>query len=331
MIFGDVFAVFILHPNADRVGQQLLAAATAVSANQPDRALASFKAVGKLLENHGTKVDAHAHIIDFGYIAFVLALIQPWVGFSASGKRSLAIMFFVGATVLPVSVFLIYYVGLAHSPWQFIGWASVAADLAGAVVVLVCATELYGVWRFLSQPRSRPVASLTPDSSLAGRILLSGGVLLMVAGFLFGASYAAFNLYKDEAQETAILARLIHSAAVGSASVPSGVNEYGMLQAGKAINIAAHAHFIEFGVVAFLLGLIQPLVFLSETWRVRWAVILLIGSFVLPVFVAMELKLGPLAGGIADCGGALVIVSLCAMLAGVARYTGRLDTARSEA
>src|SRR5215472_3756419 len=124
MLLGDIFAVFILHPNAGRIGEQLLAASRAVAAHQPDRVLASFGAIGKMLESRGTKVDAHAHIIDFGYIAFVLALIQPWVGFSAKRKRDLAVVFLIGATLLPVGVFLIYYVGLAHSPWQFIGWAS---------------------------------------------------------------------------------------------------------------------------------------------------------------------------------------------------------------
>ena len=326
MILGDIFAVFILHPNADRIAAQLRAATNAVSEQRPDHALASFNGIGRMLENRGTKVDAHAHIGDFGYIAFVLALIQPWVAFGADRKRSLAIVFFIGATVLPVGVFLIYYVGVARSPWKFIGWASVVADLAGAVVVLICAVELVGVWRFVAQPHSQQASSPLPaSSSLASRLLLSGGVLLIVAGFLFGSYYAAFSLYNDEEQETKVLARLLRSAFAHDSSVANVVNEYDMLQAEKAINIAAHAHFIEFGVIAFLLGLIQPLVFLSETWKIRWAVILLSGSFVLPVFVAMELKLGLLAGGIADCGGALVIISLCAMLAGIARSTGRLD------
>ena len=326
MLFGDIFAVFILHPNADRIGEQLLAAAEAVTAHQPDRVMTSFNAIGKMLENRGTKVDAHAHIIDFGYIAFVLALIQPWVGFARERKRQLAMVFSIGAVLLPIGVFLIHYVGPAYSPFQFIGWASVAADVGGFLIIVVFVAELYGVRRFLS--RSQPTQDAPPQAhSKASRLLLSGGTLLMVAGFLFGAYYAAFNLYKDESQETAILARLIESAAGRDSSVPGIVNEYGRLQAGRAINIAAHAHFVEFGVVAFLLGLIQPLVYLSEKWKLRWAVLLLFGSFVLPSFVALELKLGLLAGAIADIGGALVILSLCAMLAGIVHSTGRIDAA----
>ena len=153
--------------------------------------------------------------------------------------------------------------------------------------------------------------------------------MLMVVGFLFGAYYAAFDLYKHEDQETSILTRLVDSSASGSAAVPAIVNEYGLLQADKAINIAAHAHFVEFGVIAFLLGLIQPVVFLSELWKVRWAMVLLAGSFILPSFVTLELKFGLLAGGVADFGGALVILSLCAMLAGIVRSTGRMDASAS--
>ena len=52
---------------------------------------------------------------------------------------------------------------------------------------------------------------------------------------------------------------------------------------------------------------------------------LLAGSLILPVFVWLELKLGLLAGGIADIGGLMVIVALIAMLAGILRYTSTLD------
>ncbi len=55
--------------------------------------------------------------------------------------------------------------------------------------------------------------------------------------------------------------------------------------------------------------------------------VLLAGSVILPVFVLLELKLGLLAGGIADVGGLLVIVALSAMLVGVLRHGGRLDAA----
>jgi hypothetical protein len=51
---------------------------------------------------------------------------------------------------------------------------------------------------------------------------------------------------------------------------------------------------------------------------------------ILPVFVLLELKLGLLAGGIADIGGLMVIVGLVGMLVGILRYSGGLDVARND-
>jgi hypothetical protein len=53
--------------------------------------------------------------------------------------------------------------------------------------------------------------------------------------------------------------------------------------------------------------------------------LLLAGSIILPVFVLLELRIGLLAGGIADLGGLMVIVALVGMLVGVLRYSGKLD------
>jgi hypothetical protein len=58
---------------------------------------------------------------------------------------------------------------------------------------------------------------------------------------------------------------------------------------------------------------------------------LLSGSVILPVFVLLELKLGLLAGGIADIGGLMVLLSLIGMLVGILRYTGSLDVRESVA
>ena len=90
--------------------------------------------------------------------------------------------------------------------------------------------------------------------------------------------------------------------------------------------MAAHAHMIEFGVLAILLAFFQPYVFLREGWRRIWVVSLLTGSLTLPLFVLLELRWGLLAGGLADVGGLLVIIALFSMLVGIWRYTGKLDS-----
>jgi hypothetical protein len=334
MVLGDIFAAFVLHPNAGRIGGLLSGATQAVAAHNPQRVQAEFNAIGGLLENRGTKVDAHAHIIDFGYLALLLALAQPWVGFSERYKQRLARVFLAGAVLLPIGVFLIHYVGLAYSPLSAIGWASIVADFGGLLVLLACAAELGGIWKTFRlrsslAPSSRAGNSPSwDDRSWSSRVLLSGGTLLVLAGFIYGAYFAGAHLYSWESRDTQLLRQMMTLASAGDLNAANdAVNGYGALQGEVAINIAAHAHIIEFGFTAMLLALIQPYVFLSESWRRRWAVVLLAGSIILPVFVRLELRWGLLAGGIADLGGLLVIIALLGMLAGVLRYTGQQDAA----
>lgn len=323
MIFGDIFAAFILHPNADRIGQHLLAATRAVAAGDPAAVRVEFGGIGSLLENRGTKVDSHAHSTDFGYLALLLALAQPYVGFDERTRRRLAKLFLVGAVMLPVGVFLIHYVGLAYSPLSAIGWASIFADLGGFFVLLALAAEAVGILRGRS---SAPAKTEPVDRSWSARVLLAGGTLLILSGFLYGAWYSGVDLYRIEAQDHALLDQMATSAAAGNTSSAAAlVNQYGGIQGEKAVKIAAHSHIIEFGLLAMLLAFVQPYVFLSEKWRRRWVVVLLAGSVILPVFVLLELNWGLVAGGIADAGGLLVIIALFGMLAGVLRYTGSLD------
>src|SRR5262249_15905199 len=136
MLFGDIFAVFILHQNASRVGENLAAAANAALRGDPARVTASFQNVGAFLENRGTKVDTHVHMIGFGYLALLLAVVEPWIGLSAAARRRIAWLFLLGSWLLPIGVFLIHYVGLTGSPFDSIGWASVAADFGGLLVIV---------------------------------------------------------------------------------------------------------------------------------------------------------------------------------------------------
>jgi hypothetical protein len=121
---------------------------------------------------------------------------------------------------------------------------------------------------------------------------------------------------------------MIGVASEGNLAAASGeVANFGNLAGARAVNIAAHSHIIEFGLLAMLLSFVQPYVFLSEKWKRRWVKVLLGGSVILPVFVLLELKFGLLAGGVADLGGLMVVIGLLGMLAGILRYSGHLDAA----
>jgi hypothetical protein len=328
MIFGDIFAVFVLHQNAARVGAGLSAAAHAALAGDAAAVAAHFADVGSSLENRGTKVDVHVHMIAFGYLALLLALVQPWVGFRENEKRRLAWLFLSGAIALPVGVFLIHYVGLAYSPLSAIGWASIFADLGGVCVLLATVVYLIGLRRnFTGSASSRIADPLMAARTVAGKRLLAGGMALVLIGFAHGAYYAGSDLYGHEAADYSILASVAAgSAARDTARVDASLIDYGQLQGDKAVKIAAHAHIIEFGLLAVILAFFQPYVGLREPWKRRWVSVLLVGSVVLPVCVLMELRFGLLAGGLADLGGLMVIVALLAMWIGILRYTGALDS-----
>jgi hypothetical protein len=157
-------------------------------------------------------------------------------------------------------------------------------------------------------------------------MLLAGGTVLVLLGFLHGAWYAGVQLYEHETRETKILGTMVDSAAVANmTAVDQSVADYGMLQGEKAVNLAAHSHIIEFGLLAILLSFIQPYVFLGGEWKRRWVKMLLAGSLMLPICVLLELDYGMLAGGLADAGGLMVIVALLGMLVGVVRYSGHQD------
>ncbi len=325
MVFGDIFAVFVLHQNAARVGTSLAAAAKAATVGDAPAVASHFQNVGAFLENRGTKVDTHVHMIAFGYLALMLALLQPWVGLSETTKRRLAWLFVFGGVLLPVGVFLIHYVGLVYSPLRSIGWASIFADLGGLMVLIATIGYLVGIGLSKAERVAAP-DELLRDRSTTGRWLLAGGLILILAGFVHGVYYAGVDLYRHEAADYTILSQMSSAAAARNQSkVDQALSDYGQLQGDKAVKVAAHAHIIEFGLLAMLLAFFQPYVQLNEVWKRRWAGVLLFGSVLLPLCVLLEMRFGLLAGGIADLGGLLLILALLAMWIGILRYTGTLD------
>ena len=325
LLFGDIFAVFVLHQNAGQQGEALMSACRAVSVGNADTVSDVFAHLGGLLEDRSTKVDAHVHMIGAGYLGLLLALLQPYVALSQAMKKRMAVFFILGGVLLPFGIFLIHYVGLAHSPFLVIGWASILADASGLLLIVVLIVQGWGLWKFRGS-RELAEPELPREETMPMRALLTGGTILVLAGFLHGAYYAGALLYEHERMETAIVGRMIDASTRGNLDAAAAeVTNLGNLVGARAVNVAAHSHVIEFGVLAMLLSFVQPFVFLSEKWKQRWVKGLLGGSVILPVFVLLELKLGWLAGALADIGGLMVLVSLIGMLVGILRYSGSLD------
>ena len=321
MLFGEVFAIFILHPNNARIGEAMFAAAQLIPQGDVDGIFGHFQAIGGFLENRGTKVDAHSHAIHMGYIALLLAALQPWVNFSEAGKRRAAWFFVVCSIGLPISIFSIHYVGLAYSPLSHIGWGSIMADLFGALLAVAVFIQFLGLWR-----QSRSVESLAPGQTgssgqRAARVLLVGGLLLLVWGFLYGALYAAWLESGMAIPEVDILKSIVANAAAQQQDLlAEDFAAYGNFQMYKANNAATQTHINEMGILMLLLSFAQGLLPYSESARTRWAMVAVVGGFMLPVGILLEIPYGVLGSVVADSGGFLVIFSLLAMLMGLLRY-----------
>ena len=329
MLFGDVFAMFVLHPNNAQIGGAMYSAAQMIPAGDADGILRQFQAIGGFLENRGTKVDAHSHMIHVGYIALLLALLQPFVAYSADAKRRLAWLFAASAAALPPSIFAIHYVGLSYSPFAHIGWASILADLSGGLLAVAVLLQLAGIWRHVrGRGEGEPGrVGETAAASSAGRVLLAGGLLMLATGFLYGAGMALWKEGGLGAQEVDILKSIVtHAAASALPQMDAAFADYGEFQLYRAINVAAHAHINELGILLLLLSLLQRFVYFREAVRRRWALAATLSAFALPVGILLEINFGIVGSIVADLSGFALVVCLMAMLFGVLRHTGVMDS-----
>ncbi len=320
MLFGDLFAIFVLHPNNARIGEAMFTASQLIPQGDVDGIMAQFMAIGGFLENRGTKVDAHSHMIHVGYIALLLALLQPWVNLSDQLKRRTAWLFIVAAVLLPPSIFSIYYLGLAYSPLSHIGWGSIFADLFGALLAVAMFIQFWGLWRHVRGDGPAAGALVTGSGWRASRTLLAGGLLLLVWGFLYGAGYAAWLKSGAGASEVDILKSIVTNAAANKQDlVGQDFAAFGQLQMYRAINVATHTHINEMGILLLLLSFLQGLLAGDENSRNRWATIAVAGAWLLPVGILLEIPFGVVGSVIADLSGFCMIIAVLVMLAGLLR------------
>ncbi len=326
MLFGDIFAMFVLHPNNARIGEAMYAASQLIPTGDADGILAHFMSIGGFLENRGTKVDTHSHIIHMGYIALLLAMLQPWVALSAATKQGVAWLFILSALLLPVSIFSIHYVGLAYSPLGHIGWGSIFADLFGALLAVAVFIQLWGLWCYNRNPAEKSAPSYFTADNRASRALLVGGLLLLVSGFLYGAAYALWTQVGGSVSEVDILKSIVtHGAASEQELLAADFEAFGNYQMYRAINIAVHTHINEMGILLLLMSFVQGFVQFGEKIRQRWALLAIVSAFGLPIGILLEINFGIVGSILADLFGFTMIVALMAMLFGLLRHTGASD------
>src|SRR5438105_815818 len=150
-------------------------------------------------------------------------------GFAAMSARRLLALGGIGLILVGMLVGDLFAVFVLHQ-----NAAKVGESLSGAAHAAVSAD-----------------ANAVARSFKAVGILLAGGLALVLLGFFHGAYYAGADLYRHEALDYALLSEMsIAATAKNAAVVDAALGEYGQLAGEKAVHIAAHAHSIEFGLLA---------------------------------------------------------------------------------
>jgi len=177
------------------------------------------------------------------------------------------------------------------------------------------------LWRYSRGESGSAIPGPSTNGNRAARVLLIGGLLLLVAGFLYGAAYAGWTQAGMAVPEVDILKSMVnHAAADEQELLGADFTAYGNYQMFRAINIATHTHINEMGILLLLLSFVQHLVAYNDEKRVRWAAVAFVGAALMPLGILLEIPFGVVGSVIVDAGGVAVLLSLLVMLAGMLRH-----------
>src|SRR5712692_3662397 len=207
MLLGEVFAIFISHVASAQIRREWIGSMIPAIEHQDLAAVAAgYNRIEDLLERRGRIMDAHSHMIAYGFLALALALLQPLNRYSERIRRALGLCIVVGGLAQSVFVFASYWAKLQARDWALIGSA------AGGVLVL------FGVLGTLAGLRGTltrsDFAAETSQllSSASSQILLRTGACLILAGMVFGFYYAWVFVTQHEPRQIALLDSALSSA-----------------------------------------------------------------------------------------------------------------------
>ena len=318
MLVGELYAIYISHVLNGIIGSNWLGLIESTGRGDFDQLREHFAVIGDLAEKRGRTMHSHSHLGAYGLLALVLALVQPQVDLAGKARLYLAAAYLCGALLQVLGTYVAYYAGDA---FFFL------ADVGALLLILAVGGTVWGLRNALKAgvpEGTLLVGNLRPPAS---RYLVKSGLLLVVLGMLFGLYYSWQLVSADEpAVYTAVGDA---AASVARDDVPAATAEIGQfkrMQSKIAITVAAHSHAVEFGFLMLLLAFVQRFVMLSETWRLRWARTVSVGAFALPVCVYLATMYGLRAAAFSDLFGGVVLVGLSAMLFGMIRHTGAIDS-----
>jgi hypothetical protein len=322
MLLGEIYAIYISHIANGLIKQNWSDVIQAAVAGDRGAITDRFAVIESLTAKRGRTMNTHSHLAAFGLLALLLALLQPYLGLAHGRRQLVAGIFLVGACLQFGGVYLAYYAG---------DWVLYVADLGAALVIVAIAATLLAL-------RTRPaeVPSLGEHlaeqlSGASSRYLLKSGLILILAGMSFGLYYAWQLVTHDEPAVYSAVDAAVSAVVDGDTEkAATQIAGFKRLQSKIAITAAAHSHAVEFGFLMLLLAFVQGYVLLSAAWRLRWARVLSVGAFLLPVCVYMATHYGLRAAAFADLSGSLVLLALLAMGVGLLRQTGVMDSVSAE-
>jgi hypothetical protein len=318
MLLGEVFAIFISHVASAQIRREWTGnMIPAIERRDLAAVSAGYSRIENLLERRGRIMDAHSHMIAYGFLALLLALLQPLNKHSERTRRALALCIVAGGVTQSVFVFVSYW-----ATEQARDWVLLFSAAGGALVLFGVVGSVAGL---RGTPLSSDFAAETSRllSSASSQILLKTGVFLILVGMVFGFYYAWVFVTQHEPRQIALLhSSLISARGQDPSSATNSITAYRALQSRIAIVTAAHSHIIEMGIMAVLLAFVQGFVFLSERWKRNWAVLFCIGGAVMPICTYCASIFGLVPAGFADAFGMMSVMALFAMLCGLVRQTG---------
>jgi len=160
-----------------------------------------------------------------------------------------------------------------------------------------------------------------PDfSDPAARVLVFGGLLLLVANMLLGEVFAIFISHVANAEIRLRWAEIVQAAAAGQVEALQPLfDRIGLLLERRGRIMNAHSHAGAFGMLALLLALLQPLCRQRPAARVVLAGLVVAGGLVQPLFIFVSQYSGPWAYLVSDAGAVAVIAGVAGFALGLGR------------
>jgi hypothetical protein len=146
----------------------------------------------------------------------------------------------------------------------------------------------------------------------SGRILVVGGLLLVIWGMSYGLWYAVFDEHQTLERIGASLATAYAKAAERDLpAANAALDDYAAAKFEYVREVDVHSHWSGLAVLLFILGLMFDQVAFSERMRQTLACALVLGSFLFPLGVILQtFQHNAATQGLAAIASGLLIVAL---------------------